>query len=94
MIGPVVPVAVQVIEAQKKPLVLYISTQGRVAGLVRIDATSTANTIYVGKAPAGTSESASGWTITRTTFNALGVKLTGPLTATGIYANRTSLTYT
>jgi hypothetical protein len=57
------------------------------------DSTSTANTIYTGKAPAGTSESATGWTILRTTFNALGVRLTGPLTATGIWANRTSLTY-
>lgn len=66
---------------------------GSAAGLVRIDTSSTANTIYTGKAPAGTSESATGWTIQRTTFSALGVRLTGPLTATGIYANRTSLAY-
>jgi len=66
---------------------------GSAAGLIYIDA-STANTIYVGKAPAGTSESATGWTILRTTFNALGVRLTGPLTATGSWADRTSLTYT
>jgi hypothetical protein len=66
---------------------------GPAAGLVRIDTASTANTIYVGKAPAGTDESATGWTILRTTFTVLGVKLTGPLTATGAYANRTSLTY-
>jgi hypothetical protein len=66
---------------------------GSAAGLVRIDSTSTANTLYVGKAPAGTAESATGWTITRTTYSALGVRLTGPLTATGIYANRASLTY-
>jgi hypothetical protein len=65
---------------------------GSAAGLVRID-TSTANTIYTGKAPAGTNESATGWTILRTTFSALGVKLTGPLTATGAWSSRTFLTY-
>jgi hypothetical protein len=65
---------------------------GAAAGLVRIDTTSTANTIYVGKAPDGTSESATGWTIKRTTFTALGVKLTES-TATGAWSSRTSLTY-
>jgi hypothetical protein len=65
---------------------------GSAASLVRID-TSTANTIYTGKAPAGTDESATGWTIKRTTYSTLGVRLTGPLTATGIWANRASLTY-
>ena len=65
---------------------------GAAAGLVKIDTTSTANTIYVGKAPDGTSESATGWTVRRTTFTSLGVKLTEAI-ATGIWANRTSLTY-
>jgi hypothetical protein len=65
---------------------------GAAAGLVRIDTTSTANTIYVGKAPDGTSESATGWTIERTTFTALGVKLTES-TATGAWSSRTSLAY-
>jgi hypothetical protein len=63
---------------------------GSGGGLVRIDASIT--TIYVGKAPTGTAESATGWTIVRTTFTALGVKLTEG-TATGIYADRTSLVY-
>jgi hypothetical protein len=66
---------------------------GSAAGLVRIDPTSTSNTIYVGKAAAGTAESATGWTIERTTFTALGVTLTGPLTATGAWSIRTSLPY-
>ena len=66
---------------------------GSAAGLVKLDTTSTANTIYVGKAPAGTNESATGWTIKRTTFTALGVTLTGPLTATGAWSSRTSLPY-
>jgi hypothetical protein len=65
---------------------------GTAAGLVRIDSTSTANTIYTGKAPDGTSESATGWTIKRTTFTALGVKLTES-TATGAWSSRTSLAY-
>jgi hypothetical protein len=65
---------------------------GAPPGRVRSDTTSTANTIYVGKAPDGTSESATGWTIKRTTFTALGVKLTES-TATGAWSSRTSLTY-
>ena len=63
------------------------------AKLIRIDTSSTANTIYVGKAPVDTSESAAGWTVKKTTFTALGVKLT-EATAIGIGANRASLTYT
>jgi hypothetical protein len=53
------------------------------ARLIKIDASSTANTIFVGKAPVGTTESAAGWTINQTNFTALGVKLT-EATATGI----------
>ena len=63
------------------------------ASLFVYDATSTANTIFTAQAPVGTAESATGWTIKRTTFSALGVKLTGPLTAVGAWIDRTSLTY-
>jgi hypothetical protein len=66
---------------------------GPAASLFVYDATSTANTIFTAQAPVGTAESATGWTIERTTFSALGVKLTGPLTAVGAWADRTSLTY-
>jgi hypothetical protein len=98
MIGPVVPTAVQVIEAQREPLVLHITTQGISTGgfggfIVEYDTKSTPNTIYVGKAPSGTSQNAPGWIIIRTTFTALGVQLT-EATAMGIYANRTLLSYT
>jgi hypothetical protein len=93
MSGLVVPTAIQVIEAEPEPLVLYISEEGSPAGLVRIDATSTPNTIYVGKAPAGTPENATGWTVKRFTFAPLGIALT-KANAFGIYANRASLGYT
>jgi hypothetical protein len=66
---------------------------GPAASLFVYDATSTANTIFTAQAPVGTAESATGWTIERTTFSALGVKLTEPLTAVGAWADRTSLTY-
>jgi hypothetical protein len=66
---------------------------GPAANLFVYDNTSTANTIYTAQAPVGTAESATGWTVKRTTFSALGVQLTGPLTATGAWSSRTSLTY-
>jgi hypothetical protein len=58
----------------------------------RIDA-SAITTIYAGRAPAGTAESATGWTVTRTTFSALGALLPPPVTGSGAWANRASLTY-
>lgn len=61
------------------------------SGRVRCDA-SAVTTIYVGRAAAGTAESATGWTITRTTYSALGVLQT-TRTATGAWTNRASLTY-
>jgi hypothetical protein len=59
---------------------------------VRIDSTSTSNTIYVGKAPAATAESSTGWAITRTIFSAAGVLMT-TRTASGAWTSRASLTY-
>ena len=60
--------------------------------LVRRIISSGPTTIYAGRAPAGTAESATGWTIDRTTFSALGVQ---QATATGLgaWANYASLTY-
>jgi len=58
---------------------------------VRIDS-STANTIYVGKAPAGASESFSVWAVTRLTFTAAGVLLT-TRTDSGAWTARASLPY-
>ena len=66
---------------------------GPAVSLFVYDGTSTANTIYTAQAPVGTAESATGWTIKRTTFSALGVKLTGPFTAVGAWIDRTSLNY-
>lgn len=57
----------------------------------RIDASAT-TTIYHGRAPAGTAESATGWTVVRTTFSALGALQT-TATGSGAWANRASLTY-
>jgi hypothetical protein len=57
----------------------------------RIDA-SASTTIYVGRAAAGTAESATGWTVIRTTYSALGVLQT-TATASGAWTARASLTY-
>ena len=57
----------------------------------RIDASAT-TTIYSGRAPAGTAENATGWTVIRTTFNALGALQT-TATGSGAWTNRASLTY-
>lgn len=70
------------------------SGSGAPALVRRIDA-SAITTIYHGRAPAGTAESAAGWTISRTTYSALGVltSTSPPPTATGAWTNRASLTY-
>jgi hypothetical protein len=57
----------------------------------RIDA-SGITTIYVGRAAAGTAESATGWTVIRTTYSALGALQT-TATGSGAWINRASLTY-
>ena len=48
---------------------------------------------YYGTAVAGTAESATGWTIHRTTTDADGL-VTATATATGAWSNRASLSYT
>ena len=48
---------------------------------------------YIGRAPAGTITTASGWTITRLTTNADGA-VTATATASGAWSSRTSLSYT
>jgi hypothetical protein len=68
-----------------------INATGASALVRRIDA-SAVTTIYNARAPAGTAESATGWTIIRTTFSNLGAELTEG-TASGAYTNRASLTY-
>jgi hypothetical protein len=50
------------------------------------------STVYTGRAPVGTAESAVGWTIKRRTFNAAGV-LQATAIASGAWTNRASLTY-
>jgi hypothetical protein len=66
---------------------------GGTSSAVRIDSTSTANTIYVGKAPAGSSESSAVWSITRTQFGAAGVQ-TGSSTITAVtWTGRLTHTY-
>ena len=58
-------------------------------------ATNSSNTqiYYTGKADEGTADSAAGWTIKRTTLNNSGA-ISATATATGIWNNRESLTYT
>jgi hypothetical protein len=70
-----------------------VPTGGGASSAVRIDSTSSANTIYVGKAPAGSAESAAVWVITRTQFSAAGVQ-TGSSTITAVtWTGRTTHTY-
>jgi len=64
---------------------------GGTSSAVRIDASAT-TTIYVGRAAAGTAESATGWTVICTTYTALGVLQT-TATGSGAWSNRASLTY-
>jgi hypothetical protein len=71
-----------------------VPTGGGASSAVRIDSTSTANTIYVGKAPAGSAESAAVWVITRTQFSAAGVQTDDGSTITAVtWTGRTTHTY-
>jgi hypothetical protein len=76
------------------PLIPGIGTTPPPSGAVfevRIDGAAT-STVYVGRAPVGTAESATGWTIKRRTFSAAGVLLT-TRAASGPWTARASLTY-
>jgi hypothetical protein len=66
---------------------------GATAYEVRIDSTSTANTIYVGKAAAGTSEASAAWAITRTQFTTAGVQTASSSRSAVTWTGRTSHTY-
>lgn len=70
-----------------------ISGGGGTTYAVRIDSTSTANTIYVGKAAAGSSESAQVWSITRTQLNAAGVQTGSSSLSSVTWIGRTSHSY-
>jgi hypothetical protein len=92
--------AEQVVEVlvPQAPAVVNVITegpQGPAAGAseVRVDA-ATAGTIYVGIAVNGTAESATAWTITRSTYSAAGLR-TSKLTATAVtWTGRVSHSYT
>lgn len=67
---------------------------GTSASLVRIDSTSTANIIYVGKAAAGSAESSAVWTITRIVLTTAGVQSAPSSSLSAVaWTNRASLTY-
>lgn len=61
--------------------------------LVRIDSSSTANTVYVGKAPNGSAESAAVWAITRFVFSAAGVETSSSTITAATWTGRTGHTY-
>jgi hypothetical protein len=75
----------------------YYSTGGGGGGAtayaVRIDSTSTANTIYVGKAASGSSESSAVWAITRTQLSAAGVQTASSSRSAVTWTGRTSHSY-
>jgi hypothetical protein len=60
---------------------------------VRVD-TSTAGTIYVGKALDGTAESSANWEIYKSTFNSAGLLLTTGVAINVTWTGRTGHTYT
>jgi hypothetical protein len=66
---------------------------GGTSSAVRIDSTSTANTVYVGKAPAGSSESSAVWSITRIQFSAAGVQASSSTITAVAWTGRTTHTY-
>ena len=81
--------AINVLEvtASAAPAVVQVVTDGpqgaaSLAAEVRIDA-ATAGTVYVGKAANGAAEASAIWTITRSTYNAAGVR-TAKGTATNV----------
>lgn len=85
------------VTAPTAPAVIKIITEGPQAPVTLFPATlidaSTAGTIYVGSAPAGTQESAAVWTITRSTYSPAGIR-TSKGTATAVtWTGRTSHTY-
>lgn len=91
--------AVNVLEvtAPTAPAVVQVVAQGpqgpqALAPAVRID-TATTGVIYVGQAINGAAESSPVWTITRTTYNAAGVRQSKG-TATGVtWTGRAGHTY-
>lgn len=98
----VTEVAEQVIEVQAPatPATVEVITAGPQGvqgpsgiGSVLVDATTTANTIYVGIAAKGAAQFSAEWTITRSVFSAAGIR-TSKGTATGVtWTGRTTQTY-
>lgn len=66
---------------------------GGTSSAVRIDSSSVANTVYVGKAPTGSAESAAAWTITRFQFSAAGVQTSSSTLSAVTWTGRTSHPY-
>lgn len=98
----VTEVAEQVIElaVPAAPATVQIATAGPQGtagpsgiGSVLVDATTTANTIYVGIAAKDAAQSGAVWTITRSVFSAAGIR-TSKGTAIGVtWTGRTTHTY-
>jgi hypothetical protein len=66
---------------------------GGTSSAVRIDSTSTANTIYIGKAPAGSAESAAVWEIIRIVFSVAGVQTSSSSLSAVTWSGRLTHTY-
>lgn len=66
---------------------------GLTSKTVKIDSTSVANVIYVGKADSGTADNANSWRITRTVCDAAGAQTSSSSLTSVAWSNRTSLTY-
>lgn len=62
-------------------------------GVCRLDA-ATAGTVYIGVAASGTSEATAEWSITRSTFNAAGVRTSRGVASGVTWTGRTGHNYT
>ena len=72
--------------------VIALTIDPRSIGDIIVRADGASNTWYWGSAPAGTSESSTGWTISRTIFSTGGT-VTSTATASGSWSNRATLSY-
>lgn len=72
--------------------VLALTIDPRSVSDITVRAEGSANTWYWGSAPAGTAESSTGWTISRTIFST-GGNVTSTASAIGAWSNKQNLAY-
>jgi hypothetical protein len=92
-VATVVPTAASVVNLEISTTGPAGADGGLIVGLFLVDA-STPNVIYVGVADSGTAVSAADWLITKSTFNATGVRTSKGQANNVTWTGRTGHTYT